>query len=272
MRSLVMPRKRKRLDGRCVFCLEDMSDYPAKDKTDEHVIPDALRGDYVIEDGACSDCAQKSNKEYENIALNNDLLVPRRLLDLKSSKKRGKNAKQPKPLPPVALGNATMDPNAEFSIHLEVDQYPQSFALIYFPPPGLLAGVDRGSDLKMIAMHHYNLSNRGAMNVTQQIRMSNGPFAMMIAKIGYCFAAAELGIEGFYGDQIRDLLAGRRDDLYNFVGGCSTPEKLTDRHLHGLYLRRRGDYWTALVHLFASCDADKSKPSAPYEVVVGRFR
>jgi hypothetical protein len=95
---------------------------------------------------------------------------------------------------------------------------------------------------------------------------------MTIAKIGYCFAVAELSLDGFQGDKIRDLLAGRRDDVYNFVGGVSVPETLTNRHLHGLYLRRRGDWWTVLVHLFASCSADQSKPSAPYEVVVGKAR
>src|SRR5271169_5130979 len=101
MRSLVMPKTEKRLDGRCVFFLEDISNYPERDRTDEHVIPDGIRGNYIILDGACRSCAQDSNDRYENKAINTDLHIPRRLLDLRSSKKRGKKT-PPRPLPPVA--------------------------------------------------------------------------------------------------------------------------------------------------------------------------
>ena len=58
----------------------------------------------------------------------------------------------------------------------------------------------------------------------------------MLAKIGYCYAVAEKGFEAFDGDDIRTLLAGKRDDVYNFIGNVAEPEKLANHHLHGLYL------------------------------------
>jgi hypothetical protein len=262
-----------RLDGRCVYCLENIRDWPQEQITDEHIIPRALNGSLIIRNGACKSCAELSNQSYENVALNNDLLIARRILELKKSRKRGKNQKPPRPLPPVARGDATMDAEAEFDLALADGNYPNHFSLVQFPPAGRVIGEKSGADLKSIRLQIFNLGNHQgrADNVTVRSPMVNGPFAKMLAKIAYCFAVAERGFEGFGGQDIRDLLAGRRDDVYDFVGTVATPELLTTRHLHSLYFRQRGDWLTVLVHLFASCGAE-GKPSHPYEVVVGKIQ
>lgn len=252
-----------------------MSSYPACEVTDEHIMPRALNGSLVIRNGACQSCARLSNKLYEHTALNKDLLVARRLLELKKSRNRGKNQKSPEPLPPVALSNHVMDGGEElFKIQLSDDEYPNVFSLILFPPAGRLTGEDRGADLKEIRGQFFNLGgNQGRrMDVTTREPHVNGPFAKMLAKIGYCYAMAERGGDAFEGDDIRDLLMGRREDVYNFVGNPKEPEVLGNQHLHGLYFRQRGDWLTVLVHLFASCNADPKAPSIPYEVVVGKVR
>lgn len=101
--------------------------------------------------------------------------------------------------------------------------------------------------------------------------MINGPFAMMLAKIAYCYTMAEYGETYFDAKDIRDLLLGNRHDVYNFVGNTETPERLATRELHGLYFRRRGEWLTVLVHLFASCQGQQNTNiCTPYEVVVGR--
>ena len=66
----------------------------------------------------------------------------------------------------------------------------------------------------------FNLARkRDTLNdVTTRQPFANGPFAKMVAKIGYCYAVAKLGFDAFDGDAIRELLAGKRDDVYNFVG------------------------------------------------------
>lgn len=94
---------------------------------------------------------------------------------------------------------------------------------------------------------------------------------MMLAKIGYCYAMAEYGEAYFDATDIRDLLLGNRADVYNFVGNTETPERLSSRELHSLYFRRRGEWLTVLVHLFASCyGPQNTNVCTPYEVVVGR--
>src|SRR4051812_9345957 len=44
---------------------------------------------------------------------------------------------------------------------------------------------------------------------------------------------------GFDGSEIRTLLEGKRDDIYNFVGGSLNDERLIGRFLHHLALRER---------------------------------
>jgi hypothetical protein len=70
---------------------------------------------------------------------------------------------------------------------------------------------------------------------------------------------------------MRDLLAGRRDDVYNFFGNTARPEKLTNKHLHGLYLREKDGWLTVLVHLFASAHGAVGD-ARPYEIVVGKLK
>lgn len=260
-----------RLDGRCVYCRADMSGYAAEEITDEHIIPRALNGTLVIRRGACVVCARLSNKNYEAAALNSDLLVPRRLLELKASRRRGRSQSAPRPLPLTARGEAVMG-GGDFEINLAREDYPQTFALIVFQPAGLLAGDDRGGDLQRMRLQVFNMGGSNPnTDITTRSPMTNGPFAMMLAKIGYCYAMAEYGESYFRSGDIRDLLLGRRHDVYNFVGNTEDPERLTTKALHGLYFRRRGEWLTVVVHLFASChDSKGTSVCHPYEVVVGR--
>jgi HNH endonuclease len=269
MRSLAMRQHTYPSSGRCVFCRAEL---PPDALTDEHIIPLSLNGSLVIRKGTCEPCRKRSNEKYEWAALDNDLLAPRRLLALR--RRRGRNKKAPTALPSVTLGDATMDRDAKFEVELTTEQYPNYFSLILFPPAGLLVGIDRGSEIKELRLQIFDLGNRSGRvtNVTKREPYINGPFALMLSKMAYCFAVAELGLDGFDGDKIRDLLAGRRDDVYNFVGAVQVPERLTNRHLHGLYFRNRGKWLTVLVHLFASCVADERQPAIPYEVVVGETK
>jgi len=251
-----------------------MTGLPKDQKTDEHIIPRSLNGTLVIHKGACTPCARYSNRAYEGAALNNDLLVARRLLQFRRGKKSKK--KSTTPLPPVAIGNAAMKQGIEgveaFNVYLSDAEYPPFFDLIIFPPPGLLTDDDRGADIKTIRVQFFNLGLPNRRDgVTTRTPHINGPFAKMIAKIGYCYAVAERGFEYFDGSQIRDLLTGRRDDIYNFVGNVEKPESLPNDHIHALHLREKGGWLTTLVHQFASCNANTDVPTIPYEVAVGKL-
>lgn len=243
----------------CIYCgLTDV-------KSEEHIVPFVLNGSWVIEKAACDDCRTRTNEAYENKALNCDLLVvPRKLLDLKR-RRRGKN-KKPLLFPPsFAAGTAHLTESGE-RINLLENEYPPVMVMIVLEPAGKLVGLERvtGSEQK-IRIWMRSLAQRSHPAQTVRQRFAHFHFAMMLAKIGYSFAVAERGMGGFEGSEIRELLAGNRDDVYNFIGGSIGGERLTDRFLHHLALRERGEWLTAIVHLFASYQAP------PYEVVVGRI-
>jgi hypothetical protein len=163
MRSLEMPQHDFDVGERCVYCLTDMRTWRDEQKTDEHIIPPAINGELIIRHGACLKCAELSNKGYENIALNNDLLFPRRILELRKSRNRGsKNEKPPKPLPPIAVGNHTMTPGvAVFDMAISKEQYPQAISLIMFPRAGFLAGADRTNGIRRCEFSYSILQEKG---------------------------------------------------------------------------------------------------------------
>jgi hypothetical protein len=244
--------------GKCIYCLKA---FPEGELTREHIIPLALHGEMVIQHSVCEPCRDKSNRVYENPALQADFLVPRLLLELRRRKKQEK-----KELPPVAVGDlVSQGALEEFSIRLEIEQHPRIFSLIMPTVAGKLVGIDRGSTLRDPRVGFINLGgDKNATGVTTRHAMNPTAFSLTLAKIAYCFACAERGLGGL--DEIRDLLAGNRDDVYNFVGSWSKKQQLTKKYLHNLYFRERGENLTVLVHLFASCGMD------PYEVVVGKIK
>nr|MDP9125150.1 HNH endonuclease [Pseudomonadota bacterium] len=65
---------------------------------------------------------------------------------------------------------------------------------------------------------------------------------------------------------MRDLLLGRRDDVFAFVGTPSPRTAASREWLHDASLRERGAWLTVSLALFASAGM------MPYEIVIGRLR
>lgn len=246
--------------GRCIFCTQEM---PPELLTDEHIIALALNGTLIFEESTCEHCREHSNTVYEQPALNAELLTPRLLLEFKRRKK-----KQPKPLPKVAAGDHVLS-EGNFDIELLAAEYPPFITLLALLPPGKLSGEDRGDVLTQMRTQTYSFANDEEAwrfrQVTTRHLFNHTAMALTLAKIAYCYAVAECGLDGFDGAEIRDLLQGRRCDIYNFVGSTDKNyASLSTKDLHSLYIRELGDNLIVLVHLFASCKM------IPYEVVVGR--
>jgi hypothetical protein len=244
--------------GHCIYCLEPFG--PA-DLTDEHIVPLYLNGTHIIRKAACEPCRKRTNEAYEQTASNADFLVPRLLLELRRRKKS-----KPKTLPLVAMGDC-IDGGGTFDVELTAAQYPPIIRMMILQPPGILCGIERDGSLTTVRPQFYHFGGRpeGAFfsNITTRELVDHTSVALTLAKIAYCHAVAQRGLGSFDGTGILDLLQGRREDTYNFVGSADGSEHLAARHLHGLYLRQRGRHLTALVHLFASCKM------RPYEIVVG---
>lgn len=266
MPTLEMRREKYDANGRCVFCTKT---FDLADMTDEHIIPDAILGKLVIKNGACEECARRGNAAYENDAINNDFELPRLLLHLRG-KGTWKPPKDIRHLPPVYAGDVTQGGEGP-RLNFAPEHYPKMFSLYGFPPPGLLAGADRGSALPEGRLFFFKVAGQSVANVTVAEKRTSGAFGLTLAKIAYCFAIAEKRFDYtvFDGDPIRALLRGERDDIYNFVGGADPSERLGRHHLHALYFREKAGWLTVLVHLFASCATGPE--TCAYEVVVGKL-
>jgi hypothetical protein len=243
----------------CIYCRK-----ATEGLTEEHIVPLALNGSWIIDGAACEPCRAHSNKAYENPALQCDMIrVSRRLLELKRRKKN-----RPILMPPVFSGDTaalTSVENLE-RIYLEADEYPPIFTMLRFEPAGKLVGIDRRNGNPEIRLWMLNIgkpNGKPRSNITVRHAFDHVAFARMIAKIGYCYAVAERGLDSFDSTEILQLLRSERDDCYNLVGGSLNGERLTSRVLHHLSIRRRGNLLTVIVHLFSSYNAP------PYEVVVG---
>lgn len=266
MRTLKMETKKYEGTGRCAYC---MLDFPDDALTNEHIVPEAIHGALLWNGGACSDCANQMNKLWDNPVLNGDLLLARLLLDLRG-KNKNKPAQELRHLPPVYAGDTTTGGPGARLLDFPVELYPKVFHLPVFQQAGFLAGVERTGTLEVRRLCFFHVGGQGLTGVTVSQEITSGKLAMAIAKMAYCFAAAERGLNSFDGEPIRQLLRQERDDIYNFVGSPQDLPNLTKRFLHKLYLREIDGWLVVLVHLFASIPRDKHG-AMPYEVVVGRL-
>ena len=234
---------------------------PPKELTEEHIVPLALSGTLRFKNATCEPCRKISNERYENPALQADFLAPRILLELKRRhKKTGKR------LPVCAFGDSTRSSLETFQLALTKDEYPKRFDWIVLPPPGRLVGVSRGGEIQELRIQSIAVgiaTGREPESATTRTLHDHTAFGLTIAKIAYCFAVAELGLERIDLSDLRALLLGQRSDLYNFVGSWQDARRLRLGFLHWLSISRIGGLYVARVHQFASFGC------IPRQVVLG---
>jgi len=264
--------------------------------TKEHIVPESLSGTWIIQ-GACSCCAKKSNEEYESLVLRSDMVRTMRDF-LKLQRKRHKE-KPPIKMPPLFRHGTASKAKLEKTDYLSASRdvaYPRLFVMLDLEPAMQLIGSNAASplDRRPIRLWLRNLETitpgpvvmsdpaviANAYISTQDLLLTMDmttkersisirqrfpllKFMRMLAKTAYCFAVAEHGFERYDGSDIQMLVRGERTDYANFVGGSFGGERLTNRYLHHLEFRKRGELQTVIVHLFSSYDAPA------YEVVLG---
>lgn len=275
IRSIEMQTKTYPSLGRCIFC------GCTQDLTAEHIVPEALTGvgEMKIANGSCRTCNNYANEAYEQIAIRNDFLAIKNMLGLRR-KRRGKK-QRPRRVPRISYSNEQGADLGELTFDQEIppENYPPFYHFVIHPPAGLLVGIDRsgggllgeglnlsGPDAKFeIGRLDLDLPNRiTPFGAAIMETLSICETAKTIAKMAYCWAVAENGLEAFDTKDLVDLLMGRRNDVFNFVGFPLVPEQLAMLRLHKFYFRKRGETVTVLVHTFASFGGPA------YEIVVGK--
>ncbi|HEY9025883.1 MAG TPA: hypothetical protein VIP05_16395, partial [Burkholderiaceae bacterium] len=89
-------------------------------------------------------------------------------------------------------------------------------------------------------------------------------YAHSIAKWACTLAVAERGLDCCDLQPMRDLMLGRRNDVFAFVGTPSARVQASREWLHDVELHERDGWLVATLALFASAGM------TPYEVVIGR--
>jgi hypothetical protein len=241
--------------GRCMYCLAAGGHGVVL--TEEHLVPRALGGRLTLRDAVCESCRRITGRR-EQLTLDREFAVPKTLLALKRRRAR---AKGPSRLPAVVLEGHGIAPVA-----LPVDAFPRAFSLPAFEPAGLLAGVERGATPSRIDFVSCALD---LGTITRRTRAAPPPladpaaYAHSIAKWAYALAVAERGLDCCDPQAMRDLMLGRRDDAFAFVGTPSPGVPASREWLHDFDLRDHASGLVVTLKLFASAGM------VPYEVFVG---
>lgn len=237
-----------------MYCLAD-----GVPRTEEHVIPRALGGRLTLRDAVCEPCRRITGR-FEQATLDREFVVPRTLLALKRRRAR---APGPNRLPAILL-----DGQGEAFATLDASTFPRGFRLPAFEPASLLADVDRGDASSRIDVVDCVLDlgtpSRRAVACAPALPDPRA-YARSIAKWAYGLAIAERGLQCCNTQAIRDLLLGRRDDVFTFVGTPSPRVAASREWLHDFASSNDGPWLTLKLALFASAGM------APYEVVIGRI-
>ena len=225
-------------------------------RTEEHLVPRALGGRLTLRDAVCESCRRLTGR-LEQATLDREFAVPRTLLALKRRRAR---ATGPSRLPLVMLeGDATPSASTPAT-------FPRAFSLPAFDPPGLLAGVARTAPARIDVVDcHLNLGTP-----TRQCRAAAPPladphaYAYSVAKWAWALAVAERGLACCDSQPMRDLMLGRRDDAFSFVGTPAPRAPASREWLHHFDVLDHGPWLTVTLALFASAGM------TPYQVVIGR--
>jgi len=238
--------------GRCMYCLATRGPL-----TEEHLIPRSLGGRLTLRDAVCEPC-RRSTGRLEQATLAREFAVPKTLLALKRRRARGQG---PRRLPPVILqGDHT-------ATTLTAADFPRTFPLPVFERAGLLAGADRTTAPPRAEALACTLALGTPIRRTVAATLPLADptaYGYAIAKWGYALAVAERGLDADDMQPLRDLMLGRRDDVFAFVGNPPIGEPAARESLHEASMHQADGWLTLRLALFAAAGM------RPYEIVIAR--
>lgn len=253
----------------CVYCGSE------RQLTDEHIIPLSLGGVLILDKASCKACSEITKKLEQTVA--RDMFGRFRI-------RHGIRTRRPKIRPThYDIGMVTPDGSRTVG-HIPVKDYPSPVMMYKFGQPNMLRDVPRSVDTFVWTAYMITAEADVALETYRwdgrlSLRAVPVEFARLLAKIGHCYAIAELGANSFH-PLAPDVILGRDAHIGEIVGGdfpdtvTSTPDDLEPPipdagHLLDLdYLLRPGrpPLVIANIRLFASI----STPT--YRVVVGEVR
>ena len=199
--------------GQCIYC--GTTDLPTGVGRfgDEHIVPLALNGSLILPEASCRSCEKIINREIENQLLSDEWKYFRMKHRLPT--RRPRNRPKTVPLRSRTGGPITI-PASEYTAPVPLYQFATARILSESQPiPNTHAWtvsmlVDGDEEVRL--QRRYPLWNGEHTIIPRPYH-----FARLVAKIGYSFAVAEMGLNCFRA-LVRDIILGKSDNYFHFVG------------------------------------------------------
>lgn len=248
--------------GSCIYCGR------TDELSDEHIIPFALGGGYVLPEASCPKCAAITS-EFERRVLRGFMLEARTTGGFPTRRTK----ERPKALPLKIEREGTFE-----TVELSPDKHPGLLHLPLLAPPAILVGTEPGTGVTIAGIETIRFGKdifefaqeTGAKAIRESFDLDATSFARLLAKIGYSYAVAELGLLPRDEVPVLPLILGTSDDASVWLG--SAPFRLAieaKRPTHAMGLvwcpdprDDRMKLLIARIKLFASSGA------TGYEVVI----
>lgn len=237
----------------CIYC--GVLPFKKDPLTKEHIIPEALNGNFIFPFSSCKACAKSTGAIIEQQILGNFLKYPRVIGEMKSKRK----------IPETVKIEILVN---EKYVQREVPRIVASgvLGLPRFSEPGILSNR-LIKNLELSGFDSLIIKNQPSSfyiqnnihGFKQKLRLKPSYYMQMLAKIGFGFYVAEKRkLPPDNAVLIRDLIFGREKNLSTYIGStdslscekkCDSPHnyKIID-HIEGNKIIGSG----VLIHLFSN--------------------
>lgn len=241
--------------GSCIYC-------GATDRlTDEHIIPLALGGRYILPKSSCDKCAEIT-KNFERRVLRGFMLDARTAGNYRT--------RRPKERPKFLTVQVERDGMFEH-VPLDPKDHPAFLHLPLLALPGVLVGREHTIGLSVTG-HQTLYFGKDPSEVTKALGVKTIrstanwdllSFARMLAKIGYSYAVSQFGLPPREEVPVLPFILGKADDASYWLGSEDFKLEIEDKNpIHVMGLRLAPDpsngerqMLVALVKLFAPSGA-----------------
>ena len=264
MASITEVRNRVRAEpvGSCIYC------GAVNELGDEHIVPYALGGRYELPESSCSRCAAITSA-FERKVLRGFMLDARTTGGFPTRRPK----KRPRSFPLDIERNGTFQ-----TLELDPDNHPGFLLLPLLAPPSVLVGRESGTGVTIIGIETIRFGKdpaefaheMGATSIRGSVDLDATSFSRLLAKIGYSYAIAAVGLLPRDEIPILPLILGDADDASLWLGSALFQLSVESKKpTHAMSLVQRPDprdnrkkLLIARIKLFAPSGA------TGYEVVV----
>jgi hypothetical protein len=260
--------------GGCIYCNET----PITPLTKEHIIPESLGGNLIIESASCDACAQQTHA-FEGHAC--DAMRPvRRQLGL-PQKRRGAKGRERRGAERFVL---RLDSH---KVKVPIEEFPALLMSLVFPYPGILLGQrpeDKplaggvysaeliegfGEKLNKIKAK-YRANSISIMGIEPKGREDQDDYGRMLAKIAHSYAAAELGCGNFEPFLVHVIQGVKPYCLPHFIGSPLGKNSPPFPDLHQIEIDQSGLGGESFIVVKLRLFSNRDTPT--HYIVVGRKR